>query len=507
MAVTVKNDLEVVPEIDLTVAIDPPKYSASYVSVFARDNDPEFAFELVDDDQPNVHSKVVSFKRRGLSGCESEHTAKSGDTCLSITDKYGIHIDDFMFWNPQVNSNCKNLKTGKKYCVKNSSADSPDGCTLRHKVVKGDTCKKVAKQYGIALQTFYDLNSPINTGSCNNLKLGRSYCISKESSSGNKKSNTKSKETKEEKTAAEDAIKKEAKDQKDDSKKIKDSTTHLASKTSSDDKGSNDSKDSSNVDDKKNDDKKNDDKKNDDKKNDDKNDDKKNDDKQDDDKKESSSSTDNDGWTSTETPVKNDKDKGDDKKDESSSSSSTEKRKRIQSNVPMTYYWIAQPDDYSQKGKQVTIKTCDGKSLGKTSVEYADALVMEGTGVLGSKVVNLGACSCTNYNCFMEVDKHDNPYGLTSHSSPLRPFVTVAANDIARGTKIYVPQLDGWDIPGSSKKHNGCLLVDDRGWSFSSRHIDFYVYSMKNYESLNKEHGINKVDVYQGGRCKLLSYV
>lgn len=47
----------------------------------------------------------------------------------------------------------------------------------------------------------------------------------------------------------------------------------------------------------------------------------------------------------------------------------------------------------------------------------------------------------------------------------------------------------------------------DRGWSFSSRHIDFYVYSMKNYESLNKEHGISKVDVYQGGGCKLLSYV
>lgn len=77
MALAVKNDLEVVPEIDLTVAIDPPKYSASYISVFARDNDPEPAFELVDDDASDVRSKIVSFKRRGLTGCESEHTGTS----------------------------------------------------------------------------------------------------------------------------------------------------------------------------------------------------------------------------------------------------------------------------------------------------------------------------------------------------------------------------------------------------------------------------------------------
>lgn len=49
-----------------------------------------------------------------------------------------------------------------------------------------------------------------------------------------------------------------------------------------------------------------------------------------------------------------------------------------------------------------------------------------------------------------------------AYRSALRPFVTAAANDIKRGTKIYVPQLDGWEIPGSSKKHNGCLLVDGK---------------------------------------------
>lgn len=126
----------------------------------------------------------------------------------------------------------------------------------------------------------------------------------------------------------------------------------------------------------------------------------------------------------------------------------------------MTYYWIAHPDDYDHGGKSVTVKTCDGDSLGTVSEKYADALVMEGTGVVGNKVINLGGCSCSDYKCFMEVDKKEDPYGLTSFGSPLRPFITIAANDIKRNTKIYVPSIDGWEIPGSSKKHNGCLLVD-----------------------------------------------
>ena len=221
-----------------------------------------------------------------------------------------------------------------------------------------------------------------------------------------------------------------------------------------------------------------------------------------DDKKEEEES--DDSWEAIETPAEEPPKK---EKEEEDDSPSSEKRKQIHGKVPMTYYWIAQPSDYDLSGRQVSIKTCEGKTLGKTSVEYADALVMEGTGLLGDKVVNLGACSCTNYNCFMEVDKNEDPYGLTSYGTALRPFITAAANDIPRGTKIYVPQLDGWELPGTSKKHNGCLLVDDRGWSFSGKHIDFYVYSMSNYRSLNSEHGVESVDVYQGGSCKLINYV
>ncbi|KAI7900695.1 uncharacterized protein BX663DRAFT_553981 [Cokeromyces recurvatus] len=186
---------------------------------------------------------------------------------------------------------------------------------------------------------------------------------------------------------------------------------------------------------------------------------------------------------------------------------STDKRKLLQKRSEFTYYWIAHPDDYSHSGKQVTIKTCQGKSLGTVSEEYADALVMEGTGIVNGKIINLGGCSCSNYKCFMEVDKKEDPFGLTAFGSPLRPFITIAANDIKRNTKIFIPQIVGWEVPGSSKKHNGCLLADDRSWSFDNNHIDFYVYREKNYRDLNKKYKISEVDVYEGGNCNLLNYL
>ncbi|KAI8338876.1 hypothetical protein BC941DRAFT_421451 [Chlamydoabsidia padenii] len=133
---------------------------------------------------------------------------------------------------------------------------------------------------------------------------------------------------------------------------------------------------------------------------------------------------------------------------------------------------------------------------------------MEGSGVISkSKVVNLGSCTCTkNYACFMELDAKTEAYGLTSYGTSLRPFITVAANDLRRNTKIYIPQLDGWSIPNSDKKHNGCLLVDDKSWSFDGNHIDWFVNHMDHYKTLNKQHGASKVDVYEGGNCKLLDY-
>ncbi|KAI8977890.1 hypothetical protein BDB01DRAFT_898902 [Pilobolus umbonatus] len=188
------------------------------------------------------------------------------------------------------------------------------------------------------------------------------------------------------------------------------------------------------------------------------------------------------------------------------SSSNKEVRKKIQTQSDFTYYWIAQPEDYTG-GKKVAVKTCSGETIGSVNENYADALVMEGTGIVGKNIVNLGGCTCTGYKCFLLIDKESDPYGLTSYGTPLRPYVTVASNDLKKNTKIYVPALVGWKLPGSNKVHNGCLLADDESWSFNGKHIDFYVYSMSNYEKLDKAHRVNHVDIYEGGSCQILNYL
>ncbi|KAI8082804.1 uncharacterized protein BX664DRAFT_267842 [Halteromyces radiatus] len=313
-------------------AYTPQAYSDYYLSAFGDEEEPEAEFELVEGHVDIPETPVELIKR---AECTKYHTVSGNDNCINLSKKYGIKLDQFYSWNPQVNNKCTNLNNGKKYCVATGSGSK----------------------------------------------------VSSNKSSQKKKSSSKRPST------------------------------------------------------------------------------------------------------------------------SKSSSGKKEKRKLLQSNTAFTYYWIATPDSYKSGGKSVTIKTCSGKSLGKVSENYGDALVMEGTGVLGSKIVNLGGCSCSNYKCFEEVDKHDDPYGLTAGGSPLRPYVTIAANDFKRGTKIYVPQLVGWSLPGTSKKHNGCLLVDDQSWSFGSHHIDFYIYKQKNYKTLDKQHRITKVDIYDGGSCTLLNYL
>jgi hypothetical protein len=178
----------------------------------------------------------------------------------------------------------------------------------------------------------------------------------------------------------------------------------------------------------------------------------------------------------------------------------------LQKGSAFTYYWIAHSKDYSG-GKIVEVKTCAGKTIAKVQQSYADALVMEGTGQVGNQVINLGGCSCNGYKCFEILDKGTDPYGLTAYDTALRPYITIASNDLPKHSKIYVPSLVGWKLPGAKQPHNGCLLVDDQSWSFKGHHIDFYVYSMDNYDTLNHANPLTKVDIYEGGSCQLLNYL
>ncbi|KAK9696031.1 hypothetical protein K7432_012686 [Basidiobolus ranarum] len=125
---------------------------------------------------------------------------------------------------------------------------------------------------------------------------------------------------------------------------------------------------------------------------------------------------------------------------------------------------------------------------------------MEGTARLNNgKVINLD-CGCNGgYNCFTTISQ---PYGLGARDNALKPFVSVSANDIPIGSKLMVKQLKGLKMP-NGRTHNGCVRVDDNGWSFGNNQIDFLVGDKKYYSQLDRQHGksLSRVDITRSD-CK-----
>ncbi|KAI8083215.1 uncharacterized protein B0P05DRAFT_536530 [Gilbertella persicaria] len=142
----------------------------------------------------------------------------------------------------------------------------------------------------------------------------------------------------------------------------------------------------------------------------------------------------------------------------------------------------------TNNGKRITLngsrnkslKTSNGKLIAKVSKNTYEKFQMEGTGLLKSGVmVNLDSGN----NSFMKLNRKKTPYGLGSNSDKLTPWVSVAANDIKRGTKLYIKELDGLKLP-DGKVHNGCVRVDDQSWSYGGCQIDFFVLQFSAYEKL-----------------------
>ncbi|KAK9721080.1 hypothetical protein K7432_003720 [Basidiobolus ranarum] len=175
----------------------------------------------------------------------------------------------------------------------------------------------------------------------------------------------------------------------------------------------------------------------------------------------------------------------------------------IAKNVKMTFYWIANESEHSGS-KTVTIKTCSGKQIAKVSSSFANAARMEGTARLRNGIVLNLDCACKGgYSCFTTINKGRFPYGVGAKDNALKPFISVSANDIPLGTKILVKQLKGLKMP-NGRIHNGCVRVDDIGWSFGKNQIDFLVGDKKYYNQLDGKYSsrLSHVD-FSRTNCKL----
>ncbi|KAI9258972.1 hypothetical protein BDA99DRAFT_538891 [Phascolomyces articulosus] len=178
----------------------------------------------------------------------------------------------------------------------------------------------------------------------------------------------------------------------------------------------------------------------------------------------------------------------------------------------LTQYWIPKEGDKDEDNdghslsltgsKTKKLKTASGKTIAKVSKSTYEKFQMEGTGLLkNGKMVNLDS----GKDKFMEVDRKKDPFGIGEDDDvALDPWVSVASNDLDRGTTLYIHELDGLKLP-DGKTHNGCVRVDDEGWSFDGCQLDWFILEYGAYKTLDNKIPENvKVEKKD---CKVQNYV
>lgn len=172
----------------------------------------------------------------------------------------------------------------------------------------------------------------------------------------------------------------------------------------------------------------------------------------------------------------------------------------------LRFYWMTREDDYvdmdvsgvprsgrSKDKEQVRLDTWvelytrDGYFFGRVPEQFAWALRMEGSGLMmDGRVINYrGPCPFGYGTCFEQLDVGEHPFGRGAGPRPLVPFKSVAVDPrvIAIGEPLYIPELDGIELPDGSI-HDGCVRAEDTGGGIKGRKMDFFVVTYGNFRLL-----------------------
>jgi len=80
--------------------------------------------------------------------------------------------------------------------------------------------------------------------------------------------------------------------------------------------------------------------------------------------------------------------------------------------------------------------------------------------------------------------------------------VAVDGRRIAVGTVLYIPELDGMQMPGEKPwgdfVHDGCVVADDRGGGVRGKKIDLFVARRGYYRALYAAHKLTRITVHKG---------
>jgi hypothetical protein len=155
----------------------------------------------------------------------------------------------------------------------------------------------------------------------------------------------------------------------------------------------------------------------------------------------------------------------------------------------LTYYWVAYEGDFDP-APTTDVGDCGGQTIATVPTEFADALKLEGSGkLLDGRLLNIGGCGCGGgYDCFIELDPRQFPWGQGSQSNPLMPYLSIATDTavLSTGTWVYAADLDDQELPDGST-HDGCLRADDVGGGIDGMHIDWFVGLRDNYLTLDPD--------------------
>jgi len=183
--------------------------------------------------------------------------------------------------------------------------------------------------------------------------------------------------------------------------------------------------------------------------------------------------------------------------------------------VLFTQYWVPKEgsQDVDQDGNVISlsgpatkhIKQADGTVIESTDTNTYSKCLLEGTCLLLNgdliNVVDSGA------ETFQILDKSQFPYGQGSSGKALEPFVSVAANDLKKGTTLFVSKLKNFVLP-NGKTHNGCVRVDDTGSGDNFKcHIDWFVSSYDDYAKMSDKNQLPDKATVQERSCQVQTYV
>jgi 3D (Asp-Asp-Asp) domain-containing protein len=180
-----------------------------------------------------------------------------------------------------------------------------------------------------------------------------------------------------------------------------------------------------------------------------------------------------------------------------------------------TYYDFPVESDFQGSATPLMNRSC--KAISRVPRGFYDAVCVQGSGTLVSgKTVSFAKrdCACAEICprtqqkiCFDELDEKEFPWGRGAQGTAIVPLRTVAVDTsvVPLGTWVYIPEYDGVQrSPGSTARHDGCFVAQDRGMKVVGEHVDIFAGNPRITEHLNQLVPSNQgVHVYVGtARCE-----